>query len=221
MNNIRIFWFTIFVSLLFLSCQEEQTDTVQANERIELLPEPDRDQRLIAEAIKVLETKNCSFDVPDTSICGINIRDQKSTNKIIGQDNDIDNREQYHFLSKSGQELLTLTQHPGDFHNEISVFNISSAGEKVKNYRKLAYDQFKSEKGIQLGMSKNNVIGLLGNCFAEIEHSKNYTQLYYRIDERMNSQTGLLERHNMPIYYATYSFQDGILKQFEFGFEYP
>ena len=121
---MRKILFTFLVLSLFTYCKKNDSNTISNKERIELVPEPDKEERLKNEAILALKNDTCKFSNPDISINTILIRDQESANKIIGNDNTTDLNEQYHFYSKLKEEILTLNQHPGDGKNDISIFKI-------------------------------------------------------------------------------------------------
>jgi len=216
----KIFLAILTISLL-TNCNNSQTKSVDKNERVELVPEPDKHERLLGEAIQKLKTLNCDFNEPDTSLCGITLRNSISADKVIGKENKTDEREQYHFYSKMNVETLTLTQHTGDGKNQISVFNVTYSNKAYYGYKQLNFDTFKTEKGIKLGMTKQEVINRLGKCYVAVDSTKNLIELYYRIENPKDSRTKILESNNMPVYYATYGFWKNELKQYEFGFEYP
>ena len=211
----------LLLTILLTNCNNSQTKTVDKNDRFELIPEPDRHDRLLGEAIQKLKTINCDFLLPDTSLGGIDLRNSKSADKVIGTDNKIDEREQYHFYSLMDTETLTLTQHPGDGKNQISVFNVSYSDKADHGYKKLNIETFQTEKGIKLGLTKEQVIKKLGNCYAVVDSTKDCVEIYYRIENPKDSKTKILERNNMPVYYATYTFCKNKLRYYEFGFEYP
>lgn len=85
----------------------------------------------------------------------------------------------------------------------------------------LAIDHFASEKNIQLGLTKRDVVSKLGNCYTTTDSTENILGITYRIEDPQDSRTKLLERQNMPIYYAIYKFRKDKLVRYEFGFEYP
>jgi len=116
---------------------------------------------------------------------------------------------------------LTLTQHPGDGKNQISIFKITYSDKADYGYKQLPIDTLRTEKGIRLGLTKKQIIEKLGSCYASVDSSENYIELYYRIELPDDSKTKLLSRQNMPIYYASYKLWNDKLEQFEFGFEYP
>ncbi len=218
---MRTIFTFIFVALLLTNCNNSQTKTVDNNDQLEPVHEPDKPERLLGDAIQKLKKNNCDFSNPDTSLCGISLRNSKSADKIIGTDNETDEREQYHFYSLMDAETLTLTQHPGDVKNQISVFSVAYSDKAYYGYKQLHVDAFQTEKGIKLGLTKEQVIEKLGNCNAVVDSTKDCIELYYRIENPNDSKTKLLESNNMPVYYATYTFCKDKLRYYEFGFEYP
>lgn len=158
---------------------------------------------------------------PDTSLNSIILRNPASTESVIGSGNKIDSNEQYHFYSKTDKETVSLTQHPGDGESQISVISVSFSDKADHGYKQSGIGQFQTEKGIKLGMDREEVIKRLGDCFAVVDSSADFIEIYYRIEAPKDSKTKILRRHDMPIYYATYSFWKNELRYFEFGFEYP
>ena len=195
--------------------------TVEKNDRMELVPEPDKQERLLGEAIQKLKNSNCNFIEPDTSLCGITLRNSSSADKVIGKNNKVDEREQYGFYSLMDAETLTLTQHPGDGKNQISIFSVSYSDKADHGYKQLNVETFQTEKGIKLGLTKEQIVAKLGNCYAVVDSTKDCIELYYRIENPNDSKTKILETNNMHIYYATYTFCKNKLRYYEFGFEYP
>jgi hypothetical protein len=82
-------------------------------------------------------------------------------------------------------------------------------------------EHFKTEKGIMLGLNKEQIISKLGNCYVVKDSVEGYMELYYRIEEPNDTRTKLLQNQNMPVYYASYTLRNDKLQKFEFGFEYP
>jgi len=211
----------LIVAFLLTNCNNSQTKTVEKNDRLELVPEPDKHERLLGEAIQKLKNINCDFLEPDTSLCGITLRNSKSADNVIGTDNKNDESEQYHFYSTMDNETLTLTQHPGDRKNQISIFSVAFSDKAYRGYKQLKIETFQTEKGIRLGLTKEQVIEKLGKCYAVVDSVKDCIELYYRIENPKDSRTKILETNNMPVYYATYTFCKDKLRYYEFGFEYP
>jgi hypothetical protein len=211
----------ILFGCVLISCNDSQTKSLEANDRLELVPEPDKKERLLGEAIQKLRLVDCNFSEPDTSLYGITLRNSKSADRIIGKDNKLDEREQYHFYSIKEPETLTLTQHPMDINNQISIFSVAYSDKADQRYKQLNIATFQTEKGIKLGLTKEQVVAKLGSCYAIVNSANECIEIYYRIEIPNDSKTKILERNNMPIYYASYNFCENKLRYFEFGFEYP
>ena len=214
------FIITILTVFILTDCNNSQDKTSATKDR-ELVPEPDKDLREKFEAEQKLKTTGCIFLNPDTSLSKINLRDSKSAESIISNKDKIDDNEQYHYYSTMYRETLTMTQHPGDGKYQISIFKVEYSDKADYGYRKLNVDTFKTEKGIKLGMNKQQIIERLSNCYVAQDSSKGYIELYYRLETPNDSKTKILESNNMPIYYASYQLWKDRLKKFEFGFEYP
>lgn len=215
----RIITVILFAFLLSNCADAKKADASQNNHR-EFVPEPDKAERLRYEALERLRSSDCIFLNPDTSVLSLEIRDAKSGKNFIVNDKP-GSQEEYRFYSNNFQQLLSLTQHPGDGKYQISIFKVEYAKKDDYGYRRLNVDTIRTEKGIMLGMSKAEIISRLGNCYAALDSTKGYMELYYRIESPKDSKTQLLARHNVPIYYASYKVRNGGLEAFEFGFEYP
>jgi hypothetical protein len=212
---------TIILSTILLSsCGDRKENKTPQNNSRKLVPEPDRAERLRYEALQKLRNSGCLFFNPDTSVLSLNISDAKSGKAFI-KDDKPGRQEEYHYYSKNFQQLLSLTQHPGDGKYQISIFRVEYAKKDDYGYRKLDVDTLQTEKGIMLGMSKADIINKLGNCYAALDSTKDFMELYYRIEAPQDTKTHLLANHNMPVYYASYKIRNGVLEKFEFGFEYP
>lgn len=217
---MRIVITSLLSAFILFGCGDHKQDTIPQNNRRELVPEPDKAERLRYEALQRLRRSGCIFLNPDTSILTLKIRDAASGKAFIGNEKP-GSGEDYRFYSDNFQQLLSLTQHPGDGKYQISIFKVQYAKKDDYGYKKLGVDTIKTEKGIRLGMSKADIVSRLGNCYAALDSTKGYMELYYRIEAPGDTKTNLLSRHNLPIYYASYKVRNGGLEAFEFGFEYP
>lgn len=218
MNKILLF--LLAISLL-TNCNNLQNTSDDKNDLSEWVPEPDKAERLKYEAIQALKKSGCVLANPDTSISGIKLRNPESTRAVIGTKDQADSLEHYHYFSIDGRETLTLTQHLGDKNHQISILKVEYSTKKANEYRQLKIDTFKTEKGIKLGMTKQQVIDRLGTCYAALDSTKEYIELYYTLQTPNDSKTKILTTNNMPVYYASYKLWNDKLKKFEFGFERP
>ena len=220
-NMLRSIYLT-FVAIIFINCNNSSEPSAKPEKRIDISPpEPDKDLREKWELKQRLKQLKCSLSDPDTSLAGIKLRDANSTTAIIGENEKYYQDKVYHYYSKNKNEILSMVTHPGDGNHSISIFNVRSAGKTKYPYKTLNVDHFKTEKGIMLGLNKEQIISKLGNCYVVKDRAKRYMELYYRIEAPSDSRTKLLESQNMPIYYASYIFRNDKLQKFEFGFEYP
>lgn len=162
----------------------------------------------------------CVFKNPDTSVAGIKIRDDHSVELILGKNSRLAGDSTHHYFSKNKKQVLSLTVHPGDGDNYVSIFKVSYSITGQSKIRPSNVASFDTEKGIHLGMSKSALIGILGKCFAR-RFDKQWEVISYKIESPYDNKSRLLERHNMPVYYGSYHFRKDKLEEFEFGFEYP
>ena len=117
------------------------------------------------------------------------------------------------FTNESKTEILKLYLFYGTKRNEFYQAEISPYDKKtIPNPTK--YKNFSTESGIKLGISKKDLIKIKGNIFVETNHV-----LRYEISDYEKSY--FLEKYNMPIYFAEYTFDQDKLNKIYFGFEYP
>lgn len=126
------------------------------------------------------------------------------------------------FYNVSGTQYLKLIFHPGNPKNQFSYFEVGSTNDKPQKNRKkpskTSSQNFTTQSGIRLGMSKRDLVSIKG--FKYRQSLINKTQVIdYKIDNIKKSD--FLRRYNMPEYTARYFFQKDILIKFSFGFEYP
>lgn len=156
--------------------------------------------------------------VPDISVNNIKLSD--TTAVVLGYSdlkyNVIEGKEELPyviFTNENKTEVLKLYLFYGTKRNEFYQAEISPYDKKtISNPTK--YKNFSTESGIKLGISKKNLIKIKGNNFVETNHV-----LRYEISDYEKSH--FLEKYNMPIYFAEYTFDQDKLSKIYFGFEYP
>lgn len=212
---------TIFLILLYCwtSCNNSDNKTVAVNEHIST-PEPDKDMGEKNVAQQTTTPSACVFDNPDTSLSNIKLRDAESATTVLKVKR-LNGDTTYNFNTSDKKEILSVTVHPGDYYSQVSIFQVRYADNTVNKTSSLAIDHFSTEKNIKLGLTKKEVISRLGKCYSASDSTSKSISINYRLEDPQDSRTKLLERQNMPIYYATYLFKYDKLVQFEFGFEYP
>lgn len=156
--------------------------------------------------------------VPDISVNDIKLSD--TTAVVLGYNNlkynIIEGKEELPyaiFTNENKTEILKLYLFYGTKRNEFYQVEISPYDKKtVPNPTK--YKNFSTESGIKLGISKKDLIKIKGNNFVETNHV-----LRYEISDYEKSR--FLEKYNLPIYFAEYTFDQDKLSKIYFGFEYP
>ena len=119
----------------------------------------------------------------------------------------------FRFSNADGSQVLTLTVHPGS--ERYSVATASVSYRRQASSRPVLPGQpeaFVSRKGIQLGMARADVEALIG----EPDELIGDTAVY-----ELAGESAILRRFNMPVYRATYAYEDNRLIGFQFGFPYP
>lgn len=167
------------------------------------------------------EVYPCQLEDADTMIQGIVLSNVESTISALGEEwnlieDDVDMPHQ-NYSNAHGSQFLTCFIHYGDGRNQYSEFQVSRSCTEVK-VKALPDEFFVSGNGIQLGMSKDSVISIIGSCYVTDSFEGNVV-LKYVAEDYDNSK--FLQRWNYPKYYAWYEFKENILIRFRFGFEYP
>ena len=211
---------TVIVTLLCLltSCSNSGNKPVVVDNHISA-PKPNKDLQEKYEEQQKITIPNCVFDNPDTSLSSIKLRDAESATTIL-KVKQLNGDTTYNFSSSDKMEILSVTVHPGDY-SQISIFQVKYADKKNIRTKSLTIDHFATEKNIKLGLTKNEVIAVFGHCYSISDSTDKGISINYRLESPQDSRTKILERQNMPIYYATYKFSNNKLVEYEFGFEYP
>ncbi|NEQ49135.1 MAG: hypothetical protein F6K11_03245 [Leptolyngbya sp. SIO3F4] len=159
---------------------------------------------------------------PDTSIGWISLLNANRVPEYLGHDyweHVIVSEMLPHvrILSNDSKQRLSAIFHPGGSRYDVAEVKVEYA-EEYKPYDRVSeHTSFVTESGIHLGMTQKELTSLKGP--AHNITSQGATVLHYRIDDYEHSE--FLQKYNMPIYYANYTFEKGRLIAFEFGFEYP
>lgn len=212
---------TVIVTFLFYltSCSNSDNKPIAIDKRISP-PEPDKDLGEKYEAQQKGKTLTCVFDNPDTSLSSIKLRDPESATRVLKVKR-LNGDTTYYFQTDDKKQILGVTVHPGDGYSQVSIFQVKYLDNSKAKATPLAINQFATEKGIRLGLTKSEVISKLGNCYTTSDGTKDIIEINYRIEAPQDSKTKFLQRQNMPIYYATYKFKSDKLIEYEFGFGYP
>jgi hypothetical protein len=168
--------------------------------------------------VDVNDKPPCIFSKPDTSVASILLEDSASSSRVIGSQYVLNDQDNLIYLSQDKKQILTLFFHGGDSPNQFSEFEVRNA-KKSRTKKHLSIAVFRTNSGIELGISKIDVISKLGNCYVVSKTNNGHEILNYKISDMKDSE--FLRRYNMPSYYAEYEFKKDTLLRFKFGFEYP
>ncbi|MBK7811589.1 MAG: hypothetical protein IPI50_10160 [Saprospiraceae bacterium] len=208
-----LFYLFVIVSIL-LNCKYSTKKLNVPDEQLGIVSEFEKEGNNIGQ-------RDCIFLDPDTSIAGIKIRDAKSVLNVLGHKTNLVLDSTQIFYSNDKKQILTMTIHPGESTNQVSVFSILYATNFKEKFRLIETPEFITEKGIKLGISKSEIIDRLGTCYLAKDSSSNSILLEYKLELPNDIKTGFLARNQMPIYFANYRLTNGYLEGFEFGFENP
>ena len=159
----------------------------------------------------------------DISVSDVYLHDLASQKQVLGANIPFDHDADIPmavFSSADGRQFLTVFTHPGG-GGEISEFRVSySVIKKPLAHRLKKVERFISGKGIHLGLSRSHVTAILGAPLHQREEGGIVT-LEYRLEESDPTASEFLAHYKMPIYYGNYTFKNGRLVEFKFGWEYP
>lgn len=160
----------------------------------------------------------------DISVNNIYIDDPESSVKVLGKQIDLiepDNDfPQVNVYNKDKTQILTLIFHYGGIRNSFSEFRIKLAksNSNLPSKHLQNIENFVTGKKISLGMTKNELVNILGNKYSETTKEAGIL-IEYEIDDYDKSD--FLKKYNMPHYYGRYHFKDNKLIEILFGFTYP
>ncbi len=201
---------TLYISIifsLFISCSNNNKN----NQNRELLAHP---EKYVQDNYKA---ETISFQ-PDTTISRIALLSDTNIQSYLGEKvMDRLNNEvipSSYVLSKDKKQRLDFFFHPGSSTNTFAEFRVSYTSTRTRSEYSVNDINFSTESGIKLGITEGTLKAVKG----EPDSIDNSTY-YYRITDRESPV--FLDKYKMPIYYANYTFENGYLIQFRFGFEYP
>jgi hypothetical protein len=160
------------------------------------------------------------------AIFGIYLQNDSSTEKILGKE--IWNK---HFeadsmfpriecLGADSRQMLRLFFHYGGFKNSVAEFELlftPSKYQKNKNVVSVKSLEFVSKNGVRLGITKAQLIRLIGTNYKQNTMGE-YEELIYYTE---NTNSGILKKLGGVAYFIKCKFKKGRLCQYNFGFEYP
>ncbi len=168
------------------------------------------------------QRKNCAFKA-DTMAAGIVLGDEMSAIAAVGRtpfEALIEETGMPHvnFTNAHGSQVLTLFLHHGSGENQFSEIRITrQVQDSIRAV--LPVPEFRSGRGILLGMREEDAKAILGGYCAVGTASNGHRLLRYAIVDFAASH--FLQAYNYPSYYATLEFAADRLIEYRFGFEYP
>ena len=158
----------------------------------------------------------------DVEIGEMELSDPESTVVWLGRDVPFayqSARPTARYTNADGTQLLTLAAHHGDVRNSVSEVEVQPLEKPCAACKPLpGVEAFVSGRGVQLGMAQDRVLEILGEPQRLVE-ADGTVRAEYTL--RKPVAAAFLEEYNVHGYYGTYTFRDGVLVQFAFGFEIP
>ena len=122
------------------------------------------------------------------------------------------------FINLNKTQIMTLDFCCGG-NGEIQRMNVKFYDKNLTkdyiNFSKLK--EFTTNSGIKLGDKQEQILKKLGKPNNLLEKSDTTTVTY----TTEQNESKLLQEFDMPLYYEKFVFSNKVLKEYEFGFEYP
>ena len=122
------------------------------------------------------------------------------------------------FVNLDKTQIMTLDFCCGG-NGEIQRINVKFYDKNLTkeniNFSKLK--EFTTNSGIKLGDKQEQILNKLGKP-NDLEEQNSTTAATYITEQ---NESRLLQEFDMPLYYEKFIFYSGVLKEYEFGFEYP
>lgn len=122
------------------------------------------------------------------------------------------------FLNLDKTQIMTLDFCCGG-SGEIQRINVKFFDKNLTkdyiNFSKIK--EFTTNSGIKLGDKQEQILNKLGKPNDLLEENDTTTVTY----TTKQSKSRLLQEFDMPLYYEKFIFYGDVLKEYEFGFEYP
>lgn len=167
----------------------------------------------------------CLPNLPDVAVFGVELGDPLSTVLQLGSGYELieteDGLPYAVFTNTTETEVLKLYRHYGDTTGTFQEAEVLAIGDLDGDEEATVLDtpHFRTGRGIRLGMSSKEVDDRFGACARSVVGAGPREVTRYEITDIATSD--LLKAHNMPLYYAEYTFEQDKLVRFAFGFSYP
>lgn len=206
------------IILDYLSYLPENANVKQLLTAVEAENTPHKKaKREVLDAIQYNYTIGHQDPGPDMQVGPLRLHDSDSIINSIGDQMPNLNRDaafpSVQIANEYG-EILELIFHPGSVKNEFSRFHVFVKPSTVINGKG---NHYTTESGIELGMSREYLRNLKGKNYVQSTNNGR-TTLTYTFDD---CESDFLKKYNELSYSAVYTFEDNILVEYEFGFDYP
>lgn len=164
----------------------------------------------------------------DTKIGDVNLLNADNIESYFGEESmhhlmtmgeEGDQFDQVTILSRDKKEKITMIAYPGSPDYAFSVFKIEKAIESDGAFYTTKVGKFVTEDGIRLGMTVEEFTQVKGKPSVLANLGENKKVYNFCIVDIYNHE--LLEQYKLPGYFANYTFEEGVLIAFEFGFVHP
>ena len=162
----------------------------------------------------------CVPTQPDTGAHGIELLNPESTVKAIGSDYKFipggSSAPKASLINWNGLQKLTLIGHPGDPKHAYSEIELRHSDRQMR-FANLPAAEFVTTNGLKLGMTRTQVLAILGDCMASDRKTGGTERIRYVLEG--TPQPPLLAKYNRPKYSALYTFYKDKLILMRFGFD--
>jgi len=177
-----------------------------------------------------INSVNAQDFIPDTAVNQIRLLDASSVRQKLKADTSKINLlfasrdstiPEIELVNANGTQTLTMVFYPGSSTYEFSVFKIRYSDHAVDDrwMIRLSDKELKTEKGINLGTSRNDVVKKMGKpTLVLVGDGANIETIVYRTTDK---NSNILKRYKQVVYYDNYKLKDGKVTEIEFGFVYP
>lgn len=123
------------------------------------------------------------------------------------------------FTNKDHTAHVRFIHHPGDGKYQMSGFEVRKGipDEDETFYHSLPDKFFVTNNGVTLGIKEQDIIDLQGEPQQIDQQGVFKVYSYFERDPK----SSILQDYNQAEYVITYSFRNGVLERFSFGFTYP
>lgn len=127
--------------------------------------------------------------------------------------------EDFIFTNKDHTAHIRFIHHPGDGKYQMAGIEVRKGipDEDETFHHSLPDKFFETNNGVILGLTEQDIIDLQGEP-NEIFQQGDFKVYYY---SETDPKSDILQEYNQAEYIILYSFRNGILERFSFGFTYP